>query len=520
MRFLRKYHRWAGLIFAFFIMMFAWSGIVMNHRRFFSGVDVPRGILPKEFRYDNWNNAAVKGSLKLSADSILLYGGAGIWLTDSVQGRFTDFTSGIRKGADNRIVSRIVETPSGGLFAATTFGLYRWDGCGEWLEQTRQAGIRERLADVEVRGDTLAVLTRSHLFFSVAPYDTFHKVELPEPPGYEAKTSIFRAMWLLHSGQLFGTAGKLFVDLLGLLLIAVAVTGIVYFFSPGAIKRLNRRKKPVKKAAATMKSSMRWHNRIGVWFLLFFIVLSLSGMFLRPPLLIAVIRSKVPNIPGTALSAPNPWNDKLRTIRYNPAQDSWLIYTSDGFYSFAGIGAIPERVAFTPPVSVMGVTVLEPTRQGWLVGSFTGLYYWNTERDMAFDCYSGQPVTGRKPGRPVSSNPVSGYSGDFAAPVVFEYGVGARDFGGGRNSFAPMPQGLGSGRMSLWHLALEVHTGRIYGFLIGSLTDWFIPISGLTVLLVLISGYCVYRSRNKKRKTGAVANKDCIPTKHENERIV
>lgn len=500
MKSFKKYHRWVGLFFAFFIMMFAWSGIVMNHRRTFAGVDIPRKILPKEFRYDNWNNASAKGSLRLSADSILLYGGAGVWLTDSLQGNFTDFTSGMRAGADNKAVCRIVMTESGEIFTASTFGLYRLDGEGVWAEITERAGIRERLADMEVKGDTLAVMTRSHLYLSAPPYDTFQKAELLKPADYKPRTGVFRTMWLLHSGKLFGTAGKLFVDLMGVLMTVLSVTGIVYFFSPGIIRRRKRREKPLKNAVGTMKSSLRWHNTVGVWFLAFFLVLTISGMFLRPPLLIAVVRSKVPNIPGTALDNPNPWNDKLRTLRYNPAQDEWLLYTSDGFYSMSSIGVVPEKVSFAPPVSVMGTTVLEPTGQGWLVGSFSGLYYWNTELGMVFDCYTGQPVTGRVPGRPVSSNPVSGYSGDFAAPVLFEYGKGARAFGGQGVCFAPMPQELDGGRMSLWHLALEVHTGRIYKVLIGPLIDLYTFLSGLIVMSVLISGYWVYRRRVKGGK--------------------
>jgi hypothetical protein len=498
MKFWKKYHKWIGLVFSFFMIMFAWSGIVMNHRKVFSGTELPRSILPKDFRYENWNNASVKGSLKLSADSILLYGGAGVWLTDSLQTGFMRFTSGMKSGADNLTVSRIVHTASGDVFAATIFDLYKLDTNGAWENLTPVTGIDERIADMEVRGDSLVVLSRSHLFCAIAPYDVFERLELRAPSDYESKTGAFRTLWLLHSGELFGLGGKLFVDLLGVLLIIISVTGIIYFFCPSIIRRKNKRQKQVKGTVSTMKTSLRWHNRIGVWFLVFFFVLTFSGMFLRPPLLISVIRSKVPNIPGTLLNDPNPWRDKQRTIRYDKNQQEWLLYSSSGFYTFAYFGDTPEKVPFTPPVSVMGVTVLEPTQEGWMAGSFSGLFYWNRERGFVFDCYTGQPVMGRVAGRPVATNPISGYSGDFGSPVVFEYQAGARTFDA-HTRMASMPDEVRKGKISLWNFALEVHTGRIYTGIIGAFADLYVFISGLLILLVLLSGYLLYRKRQKAK---------------------
>lgn len=33
--FWKKYHKWVGLFFSFFILMFCFSGIVLNHRTLF-----------------------------------------------------------------------------------------------------------------------------------------------------------------------------------------------------------------------------------------------------------------------------------------------------------------------------------------------------------------------------------------------------------------------------------------------------------------------------------------------------
>ncbi len=73
-QFFRKYHKWISVVFTLFIILFAVSGIILNHRKLLSGIDVNRKLLPDEYAYKNWNNAAVKSTLKLSNDSILIYG--------------------------------------------------------------------------------------------------------------------------------------------------------------------------------------------------------------------------------------------------------------------------------------------------------------------------------------------------------------------------------------------------------------------------------------------------------------
>lgn len=70
-KFFRKYHKWLGVIFALIILSYVFSGIVLNHRETLSFIDVNGKLLPKEYRYQNWNNAAVKSTLKISPDGIL-----------------------------------------------------------------------------------------------------------------------------------------------------------------------------------------------------------------------------------------------------------------------------------------------------------------------------------------------------------------------------------------------------------------------------------------------------------------
>lgn len=494
MKFLKKYHKWVGLIFSVLLILSAFSGIIMNHRKAVSSIDIPRSFLPKVYQYDNWNNASIRGSITLTPDSILLYGGSGIWLTDKNHSSFGNFNKGLNSGAENQTICNIVKTSDDNFYAASTFELYQLGNDNAWTNISDKLNNHERITDLAVKSDTLVVMTRSYLYISTTPFDVFTRTELQKPADYVDKATVFRTLWLLHSGELFGLAGQLFVDFLGILVIILCITGVVYFFCPGIIKRKKRKDVSVKQTVTVMKSSLKWHNKVGTWFLVFFLALVVSGMFLRPPLLIAIVRSKIKTLPATVLNNKNPWHDKLRIIRYDSTYHEWILYTSEGFYRMENLTSTPEKIEKTPPVSVMGVTVLEQIDStGWLVGSFSGLFYWDKEYDMIIDCYTSNPVEGRPVGRPVANNPISGYSGDFDnKKIVFEYSRGALVFDSNED-FASMPSLIKERRMPLWNVCLEIHVGRIYQPVIGVFSDLYVFLFGLIVLIILISGYKIKR---------------------------
>ena len=115
----KKWHRWPGIILGFFFILWAISGIVMNHRQLFSGFDIDRKLLPEENRYVNWNNAAVKSAVRIGSDSLLLYGNIGIWLTDDTFSSFTNFNNGFKDGIDNRKISSMLVSGNGTVYAGT-----------------------------------------------------------------------------------------------------------------------------------------------------------------------------------------------------------------------------------------------------------------------------------------------------------------------------------------------------------------------------------------------------------------
>ena len=180
--FWKKYHKWVGLFFSFFILMFCFSGIVLNHRTLFSKAEVSRNWMPESYHYKNWNNGIIKGTLRLPDGKILAYGNAGVWKTDSCFATFADFNRGLAEGIDNRKISNIVRVANNDIWCAGLYSIYLLNH-DSWKEYPI-AGNDERISDITQRGDTLVILTRSYLYTSVSPYDEFRKTELKTPENY------------------------------------------------------------------------------------------------------------------------------------------------------------------------------------------------------------------------------------------------------------------------------------------------------------------------------------------------
>lgn len=521
-RILKKLHKWPAIVIAFIAILFAVSGIVMNHRSLFSSVDVSRKLLPANYSYSNWNLAAVRGSAEIDSATFLVFGNIGIWKTDRNFKNFEDFNEGFPKGIDNRKISNIA-IHKNRLFAGTHMGLYSREMNGSW-EKIELNVKEDRIADVALKEDTLLVLTRHYLLKS-ADGNRFETIQLPEPVNYERKTGLFNTFWELHSGELFGLPGKLLVDLLGLVTIFLSVTGLLHFFFPKLIRRRkkkgNQNHSPSPHARDTSsngskvkttdslikakKSNLHWHNVIGYVFVLFLLINTFSGMHLRPPLLIAIATKNVGIIPGTHLDSPNPWFDKLRRVQWDENLQRYIFSTSDGFF-YAGETLKNKLQPFQsqPPVSVMGCNVLKPVDENiYLVGSFSGMFLWNIENGVIADFFTRQPhVSPEGLARPIAENMAAGWVEGGGNFYWFDYNRGAIPLT--NVQFGKMDKDiLKKSPLSLWNTSLEIHTGRIFENILGPFYILFVPLSGICIMLVLISGFFIWWMVYRKSKPGS-----------------
>ena len=502
---LKKFHKWPGLILAFILIYYSITGIFMNHREFFSSIDVSRNYLPTQFKYTNWNNSAIKNNLILSKDSTLIYGNIGIWLSDSTFSHFKPFNNGFPKGIDNRKIFDVHQTLNGNLYAATQFGLFGFNKTKEqWEPFNLNLDIKKFVA-LESKGDTVIALSRSYLFKgkSEGLNTKFEKIELKAPEGYEQKVSLFETIWQLHSGEIFSIPGKLFVDFLGIVTIFLSLSGIIYFFFPGWIKRIRAKGTSINLISKIYLWSNKWHNKLGECLFIFLILLFFTGMFLRPPLLIAIAKYQVSPITFSHLDQPNPWYDKFRDIIYDQEQQQFLLATSEGVFHLDNFNNQPKAFYSQPPISVMGINTFEKyDNSTYLIGSFSGLFLWNPNYTDVYDLSTGTFYVNNSSGRPIGDIKVSGVLKDFDGNrYLSEYDKGIQPIFHDKK-FPEMPQDiLDNSPISLWNLSLEIHTGRIFQFLLNDFYILIVPLSGLIAIIVTLSGYLIYKNRlNHKRK--------------------
>lgn len=501
----KKFHKWPGIIFAAFFIFWALSGIIMNHRETFSFAGVDRSMLPGEYHYNNWNLAAVKAAEKIGTDSNLVFGNIGVWLTDDSFGTFTDFNPGFPEGIDNRKISRVFNTTSGQIYAGTLFGLYRFEEKkSRWIKL--DLPVKEkRITDICQKGDSVLVMTRSHLLWSNDDNrPEFTEITLPAPFGYDNKVGLFKTLWVIHSGEIYGLPGKLIIDFVGFVFIFLTITGLVYFFMPGVFKRRARKGKATVKLARINRWSIKWHNRLGVWLVLILIINTFAGMFLRPPLLISIANARVDKIKYSHLDNPNPWFDNLRALLYDEELKRWILGTKDGlYYSDDDFDEELKPFPNQPPLSVMGINVFEKLAKGeYLVGTFNGLFRWIPESGYIENYITKSTEVQINPsGPPIGAHVVTGYLSDGSGNeyyVDYNRGVIPLQASG---PFSAMPEEIRNLPMSLWNVMLEVHTARFFKFMFGNFYILFIPLFGLFSLIILITGLVVWlKLYFKKRK--------------------
>ncbi|MCK5824423.1 MAG: PepSY domain-containing protein [Ichthyobacteriaceae bacterium] len=504
----KKYHKLIGIIISLFILLFTVSGIVLNHRVMFSGVDVERSSLPSDYHYTNWNNASIKTSLKLSEDSILIYGNAGIYLTNKKLSTYKDFNNGFKQGVDNLKIEKVYRTKSGDLLCSTIFNLYKYNNVINKWQLITLPTHNQRIVDIIEDNKGLLLMSRSEIL-RTNDLINFEVSTLPSPINYNNKIGLFKTLWIIHSGEILGDAGRLLVDFMGLIFAFLAITGVLYFILPKSIKRGKQKNKPVKKRLKTLKFSLNWHKQLGWTFGILLFITTLTGMFLRPPLLISIANAEVGKIPFSELDTPNAWFDKLRRVVYDQQNNLHFVATVKGiYYSDDNFKSELKPLPINVPVSVMGITVFEFIDYGkLLVGSFNGLFMVDLAENNFIDYTTGKVfVPSARSGSPLGKNVVSGYSNHFdSGEVYFDYFDGATSIRN-RNTFIEMPEVIQKTKMSLWNVMLEIHTIRFFKFMLGSFYILFVPLIGFATLYVLISGLIVVWRRKKKKKSAIKSN--------------
>jgi len=311
---------------------------------------------------------------------------------------------------------------------------------------------------------------------------------------------LFKTLWFIHSGEIYGHIGKLLVDLLGLVFIFLSIGGVVFFFMPRRIKKVTKKGGNANSLKGFHKWNIKWHNKLGYWFIFFLLITTITGIFLRPPGLIFIATSKVGKIPLTTLATPNGWFDKLRAFQYDKNKGNWLLLTDAKAYKVdENFENPPIEYDFQVPISIMGVNVLESIDSStWIVGSFSGIYIWNPDEEILMDAQTNKEyVPVKTVGPPIKNSSITGYVEDgYGNSYYTEYTNGIAAFN--PEITAPkMPQTISQLPISIWNLALEIHTARYFSFLFGMFYILIVPLVGFATIFILISGFIVWWKKYK-----------------------
>jgi uncharacterized iron-regulated membrane protein len=141
----------------------------------------------------------------------------------------------------------------------------------------------------------------------------------------------------------------------------------------------------------------------------------------------------------------------------------------------------------------------------YLVGSFSGMFLWNIETGEVADFFTQQRyVEPEGMQSPIGANMVAGFVEGRESAFWFDYNQGAKKMpsleGIETQGFPEMPEEIRKASpMSLWNVALELHTGRVFEHLIGPFYILIVPIAGICILMVLISGFLLWWKFYRKK---------------------
>lgn len=493
---MRLTHLWVGLIGCVWFAALGLSGVLLNHPDLIENFDVPRSLVPGDYRYKAWNRASFRGAVKLEGGKQVLYGEAGAFLYEGERETPADYSEGLPRSVyrrDVRAMTSVKGLPEL-VFAGTRGGLFVREvslSPGGWRPVALD-GAMEQVVDVIDGGNYVFALTRSDIYAAPVENPTaFQKRTPARPPEPDEKLNVFRLVFDMHSGELWGLGGRIFMDFLGLVMAAISVTGAWFWY------RKKRKGLARGLGGKIARKGMRWHIKIGLALAPVILFSALTGIFQRPPFLIAIAGLMYPKWAHPAPKPENPWHDKLRKALYDPVRGTLVISTTDGIFEcrknelVEGVSTA-LRVEKNPPISVMGATVFRLADSGesppsYIVGSMSGLYSWDRKYDVVLDVFTRRPP-GSLYGPPVGSQSAMGYADLGGRWVWADYKGGLMD-GKLKRVYLSMPESLADGgRMSLWHALFELHNGRMFDFLLGWWSWIVVPLGGLAVCAVTFSG--------------------------------
>ncbi len=503
-RSLKWLHKYLALVTLIYCLWMGLSGITLNHPQLIKQFSLANQIMPANYQFLKWNRMSWRDATFSHNHSNILYVGGkeGVWKSVNQGKNFTLLQEGFPTAAyekDTFCLLAVDHNEKEPLFAGTRSGLFFREN-RQWQRVTHPILGSHPVVDlIQVEKQILA-FTDSAAF--TAASDTFPPkfTELALPRQHRSlQMPLFRWLRKVHDGSIFGFKGRLLVDLIGLILVFLGLSGLIIWY----VKFIRKRGRKTMLSGGIFAFNYRWHLKLGIISAIFIAITTLSGAFAHPPLLLTIARLKTPASLMPKTDSDNPWHEQIQRAAYLKSRKRIIIATKQGLFSGPVDGSREFiRLPDTLPIHGMGALVFENLDDSRLViGSFSGLYLWDTADQIVMEL-----KTKAKPGTPDWGRPI------MASGVLIENGepIQAIDYESGlkplklRPQTAPAMPGIlrSQSRISLWHALFELHNGRIFEEYIGPFYWLITPAGGITFCLILISGSLLWLRRKIHQGNG------------------
>ncbi len=507
----KKTHKLIGLFIIFFLIWSSISGIILNHKELFSPFNVPSFMVPEQYSHNNWNRGSMINFLflKKNPDIGFVGGKRGVFKTTDGGKSFKPFNEGyptslLLKKTNHLIL--IEENNKNILFAGNNKGLYF---CDISDEKWQRINFSKNNVDVVLKiiktNDKLIILTDSEVY--TANTENISKLNF-SPMNINRldnkEMSLIDYFRHIHSGNVWGLFGRLLFDILGLIIIFLSVSAFYIWYFP---KNLVLFRKTIKKKTDPkyFKVFLKYHKSIGVYTAVFLLLIAITAFFMRPPFVAVIADAKISNSLYPSFKNPKPWDQKIHNGVYLEKENKIILETTEGFYEGAlKKGTLLKKFSIPLKVFVMGATVFERLEDGFLIGSFNGIYKVSEDGIITDYTTKAKPeiVSSIIPGKYM-------ITGSFITPDKEEFITTHRKgilylSGKSAEKRFPMPEELiKDNSMSLWNYMFEIHNGRFFKDLIGKLYILIIPFFSLFLFIVTVSGvidWLILKYKGNKNK--------------------
>lgn len=476
-------HKLLSLIFIPLLLIFAVSGIGLNHPSLIQSFSVPINSLPANYQYANWNRGAIQALVEDDSGRIYAGGKSGLGY----------FSQGLYHRVDNPLATHTwqnfiysLHLSGRQLYVGSRDGLFRYSiDSHKWhyYKETRD----QRIVSIINAPQNRVIAVANHQLYTVeGDKSNILNVSLS---GSNQDVPLFRLIFALHSGEIIGLPGRLLMDTVALALIYFCLSGLYYWLFPKVTKRnlLSRRKKI--HGGKLFRFLAKHHNSLGLIFMPLLIISAATAIVMRPPGLLLIVSA---NSPVTFYSQHGNSQIPYKITKAAMVGEQLVLLTGDGVFSGDVVeGSLFQQIKSSVPIHGMGATIFQSLDESeLLVGSFSGLYRWRAKTDEFQSISPNEESEGLMPVAAFNSRDEL---------IVFDYHQGKLFDENTR--LTAMPAEVNEyARMSLWNFLFELHNLRLFQHYIGSFYLIVLLLTSLGLLVITITGSIQYLRKKARQR--------------------